>query len=340
MSMLISTLLGKSIFTNINSVVKRKWPDCTGLDILADKVYNICKGVVVFVGLNIDNTYVVNVQIDATQFIRYCNLKSESVSPNQALNVGDLIGVADEYVRIEYCNNTDSGQSCVRLGGTTYCKHDPYPFLCGDEEIIVSGRSSYDLAQSGLLYDPKQLINTDAITPYIVTSSPNVKSIDFSKLKSIDVVGAMLYGGGLYDASHIKKSSYRNSNIDSLIKSADSAGLGYGLYVDVRARSTDEAKEECKQLYFLIASYPPKLGVWLKLNLVTPKSINDKILNIYQHELDRAGWSGQYGLYVNRSQLNNVSWNIHQDKFLLCLDDHLDRIDIVQELLTPDFFKL
>ena len=338
--MLISKLLGKPYFTNIDSVVKRKWPECTGVDILADKVYNICKGVVVFVGLNVDNTYVVNVQIDATQFIRYCNLKSESVSPNQAVDVGDKIGEADQYVRVEYCNNIIPETNCVRLGGTTYYKHDPYPFLCGDEDIVVSGRSAFDLAQTGLLYDPTQLIKTDAITPYIATTAPNVKSADFSRLKAAGVVGVMIYGGGLYDASHIKKSNYRNSSFSSLVKSAKAAGLDYGLYVDVRARSTAEAKEECKQLYFLTVSYPPKLGVWLRLNLVNSKVMNNLILSTYRNELNRAGLSGQYGLYVTRNQLDTISWSNYQEDFLLWLDDHVERIDAIDELLTPQFFKL
>lgn len=337
--MLVSTLLGRPIF-NIKPVLKRTWPECTGTDILADNVYSICKGVVVFVGLSTDNDYVVNVQIDATQFIRYCNLKSEAVSPNQAIKAGDKIGVADEYVRVEYCNNTIPETNCVRLGGTTYYKHDPYPILTGESEIQISGRSAYELALSGKIYDPTQLIKEETITPFIATLSPSVTYIDIKGHDSMGVVGYMVYGGGLFDDSHMKKSQYISNTLKGQLSTIEKANKPYGIYVDVRARSIAEAKEECKQLYYLIVRHSPKLGIWLKLNLVKSKTINDTIIDVYKENMIKWGMSGHFGFYVTKSQLENISWDIHKEDSLLWLISHTSRIDAVEQLLTPEFFKL
>ena len=109
-----------SSYKNIDKNIIRKWPDCTGVDITTNKVYNICKGVVVFVGMSVENKFVVNVQIDSTQMVRYCNLKSENVKPNQPVDSNALIGEADKFVRIEYCSSVKPSTKeelikCVRV---------------------------------------------------------------------------------------------------------------------------------------------------------------------------------------------------------------------------------
>lgn len=338
----MSVLLGRNV-PNADKLVIKKWPECLGIDIEATSVYNIHKGVVVYVGQSTDGKYVVNVQLDATRIVRYCNLKTEYVSPNQAILEGVKIGEADKYVRVEYCASslpTNDKTQCIRVGASSYYKYNPYNLLCGNGKIEITGVCAYDRAQSGLAYDPTQLINHESITPYIATIHKSVNSVDVAKLKSQGVVGLMLYGGGLYDEVHMKKDRYTNSNLNSLVLQCIKHSMPYGLYVDVRARSIEEAKLECKQLQLVISKYIPILGVWLNIQLTKPTSINDKILDIYRDQLTRWGLSERFGIYASKSQLSKITWSKHQKSFYLWLVNHVGRIDSIDSLLTPEFFKL
>lgn len=337
---MISRLLGKSVF-NANKVIKDKWPASSGIDILANDVFSICKGVVVYVGVGIDGDHVVNVQIDATQCIRYCNLLSEDVSPNQAVDVGTKIGKANEFVRVEYCSTAENIDAArfIRVGTCSYYLHDPYDIMTNKQEIVTVGMSAYDLAMSGKTYDPKQLIKTEAITPYIATIASHLTKFNCTDLKRMGVIGVMLYGGGLFDSIHTKKSIYRSSTLNSQVKTVEQSKMPYGLVVDVRARSIEEAQAECQQLFYLISKYSPALGVWLKLDLVKPIAINDRIIEVYKKNILKWGLKGKCGFYCNSSQLSKISWNKFQDDFYLWWIAHSDRLEVLETLLTPDFFK-
>lgn len=353
---MIRTIVGNPNLTNLDSVICKKWPDCTGVDILASTVYSACKGVVIFVGCDMSGKYTITVQIDSKQSIRYCNLSSENVSPNDRVDEGTELGTVDKLVRVEYCTteidedsqNTEDNPSdeegreaiYVRIGSMTYYKHDPYDLLVGNKELTIVGISAYELAESGEFKDPTQLIKTEAITPFIATLSSSVTSINCSKLSEMGVVGVMLYGGGLYDTVHMVKKQYRNSNVKSQVAAVTKGKLSFGLYVDVRARSIDEAKKECQQLYYLISKYPPTLGLWLKLDLVKSNHINDSIIDVYREKIEKWGLKGQCGFYVTKNQLSKITWSKHQENFFLWLIHRTDRIEAIQELLTPDFFKL
>ena len=334
---MLKTLLGIS-HVDYGKIVKR-WPESSGIDILADSVYSICEGVVVFVGSSLDRTYVVNVQIDSNQFIRYYNLKSEAVSPNQVLKKGDKIGVANKVVRVEYCTKEPSGSNPVRIGTSEYYKHDPYPIFSGQQQLTTLGISAYERAVSGNTYDPTQLIKTEAITPYIATISGSDTSVNYKALKNMGVVGVMLYGGGLYNNIHLEKLSYKNPSLDKQVSQVEKDDLPYGLYVDVRARNMDEAKKECKALYYVTATYPPKLGIWLHLDLVKGRLTNDRILGYYYKQLYDWGLGNRAGLYVTKSELESITWSKYKEYFNLWLVSHIDRIEAIDSLLTPEFFK-
>ena len=338
----ISVLLG-SVIHKPDSLVLQKWPKCLGIDIKAHNVYNIHKGVVIYVGQSTNGRYVVNVQLDATRVVRYCNLKEEYVSPNQAILEGVHIGKADGYVRVEYCASslpTDDTTECIRVGASSYYKYNPYELICGNGQIVISGVSAYDRAQSGLTNDPTQLIKTDAITPYIATLGKSVSSVNFTRLKEEGVVGVMLYGGGLFDSIHLHKSKYVNPNLGKLVKECIKNEMPYGIYVDVASRTIDEAKAECADLFLLISKYIPLLGVWLNLQLVKSYVINDKILDTYKDKLTSWGLSGRFGIYATKDQLAKITWSKHQENYCLWLVNHIDRIDPLNSLLTPEFFKL
>lgn len=344
-----TNLLHSKRIANLEKKILRRWPECSGIDIVADDVYNAYEGAVVFVGLDLDGTYCVTVQIDPYQLIRYCHLKEEDVYPNQPVAEGYRIGTADEWVRIEYCTTAVPKdyknvlkQGIVRIAeGCEYFKQDPYGIVSGEDELELKGMSAYEQALTGDTVDYTSVIEEDELTPYIATLDPDFTSVsEIKKLKKNKVVGLMLYGGGLFDSVHLKKDKYNSTTVAKQVKAAKETELDFGIFVDVAARSLAEATEECSRLFYLVSKYPPQLGLWLKLKLTKDKHLNDKILNLYCKELHSWGLKGKIGIYCTESQLKRVSWDKHQLNYLLWLIEPLDHIEVLDELLTPGYFKL
>lgn len=345
---MINTILcSTTAADSIDSYVIRRWPDCTGVDIKHDgPVYNGYKGVVVFVGQDLDGRWCVSIQIDSKQILRYTHLKSELVSPNDAVDGGVQLGEADGYVRIEYCTSDTSildADKVVRINGCTYFKIDPYSIVSGEAEISLNGTAAYDLAEDGVTTDYTQIINKEIITPYIATFGTEVISEDtLNELKNHKVVGVMLYGGGLFDDVHLQKSTYRSSYLKGQVAVCYNTETPFGIHVDVRARNVAEAKEECKHLFYLISKYPPQLGLWLNIQFTSSTLTNDRILLHYMEKTFEWGLLAQVGLYCTKEQLDKVSWNDRWCQYyLLWLVSHDSRyIETTDSLLTPADFKL
>lgn len=165
-------------------------------------------------------------------------------------------------------------------------------------------------------------IDTSNFDPYIVTVDPSVTSFDAEKLKEDKVLGFMFQAGYLYDASHNKRSTYRNSNLSKQVQICNDAGMIFALYAVVRARSKDEAKLECSELYNTISRYPPGAGIWLRLNFSSSqsKTTNHAILDYYYERISAWGLSNACGLYVSSSELEKyLDWDTYSEKYLLWL---------------------
>ena len=189
--------------------------------------------------------------------------------------------------------------------------------------------------------DPKSFIKLDQISPYMATLGPTAKAADFSFLKNNDVTMIMLYGGSLYDSSHKEKKTYENPNLASLAKGCTEANLPFALYVDVRSHTEIEADAECRALYYVISSYPPKFGVWLHLDTKNTQATNDKIIDIYYKYLQRWGLTDRCGIYIEISKLSSISWDKFQNKFYLCgIDKTLDFKKVENKLLEPSMFEV
>lgn len=179
------------------------------------------------------------------------------------------------------------------------------------------------------------------MTPYIATLDRTCTDVDFEKLKELKVIAVMIEGGYLYDTSHMKVSRYRNPLIDEQVRGAKDAEMSYALYADVRARNIDEANAELHELQFLIRKYTPPLGCWLAFNFKEEdKSKNDSIIKVYRDKLHKLGLVGKIGFYVNRDQLSAISWDEWQEDFYWWMVDHVQEIEEVDQLLTPEFFML
>lgn len=200
--------------------------------------------------------------------------------------------------------------------------------------------STYDTVLTGQVVDPLTIINEENIKPYIATIDVNTSDVNYSALMKMGVVGVMLNAGSLFNSIYLRNERYRNSRLKKEIPNIEKVGLAYGLYATVRARNKSEAQEECNELYYTISKYPPELGLWLELDLSKSKSMNDIILDTYYANIDEWGLSNRCGLYCNRKQLEKVSWDKHQEHYYLWLKDHLDDLSPLNQLLTPELFKL
>lgn len=219
-----------------------------------------------------------------------------------------------------------------RLGGNN---NITYP----DDGVI----SAYDSAVTGMVYsNPEELIDTSVLSPYIITTSRSTSSVNYTQLKKLGVTGVVLEAGQYYDVVHNEENpiTYRNPKLKSQILEAVQSEIPYGYWHPVRARTAEEAYKEARALVSLIRLWPPFIGVWLKLELVKTKYVNDTILDTYREVLTDAGLYNQMGIYCNKSQLKNISWDKHQDHFLLWLDEHLSTTFDVDELLSPGFFNV
>ena len=87
-----------------------------------------------------------------------------------------------------------------------------------------------------------------------------------------------------------------------------------------------------------LRKYFPLLGVWLRFKMNNNKSTNHAIVDLYYKQLIKLGLNDKIGFYVTKSELNKVDWSKYKDLFYLWIDSHVDSVDNLDELLTPQFF--
>ena len=183
-------------------------------------------------------------------------------------------------------------------------------------------------------------IATENMKPFVATvlGQYNPK-LNYDKIKEARISAMMLYGGELFDVSHTKH-TYINPALLNQVAQCNAAGLPYALYVNVRARNEIEADAECKALYYVISQCPPKLGLWLSLQMNNSRELNDKIIEIYYKFIYRWGLTDKCGLYVTPKQLETITWENFQDAFYLWYISPEDVNNVDDELLNPDLFDI
>ena len=191
----------------------------------------------------------------------------------------------------------------------------------------------------GISVDPSQ-IDTSKIDEFVLTLNRNSPiDLNYNKLKKIGVIGSVIEGGYLYDSNH-NEQVYRNPNLGEQVKNLSKYNLNFGLYFDVKSKSLDEANKELYHLSLCVRKYSPLMGVWLRLKFNNTKTINHQILDRYYFQLVRLGLKDKVGLYVTKSELDKINWTKYKDTFYLWVNSHLSSVDNINELETPEFFKL
>lgn len=193
----------------------------------------------------------------------------------------------------------------------------------------------------GTVSNPNAVINADAIDALVISLDENVKQVNYKKLLDNHVSGVIMKAGSYFDSKHNVNKNFVNQNLKHQIDEAVKAGIRFGLYVDVRAKSVKEAEKECEQLYYVVSKYPPALGLWLHIMFTQSKSTNHKILDYYLSQLQRWGFTAGCGLYCTKEELSKIDWEKYQNDFFLW---YINRFQSASELssldtiLTPEFF--
>lgn len=215
-----------------------------------------------------------------------------------------------------------------------------------DSEIgSVFGYTSSS-GDGGIVSDPNDVINAEAINALIISIDPSVKpkDINYDELTSNHVSGVMFKAGAFYDTDHKMYTYARNTNLREQVLSAVKAGVRFGLFFDVRARTVDEAKLECEQLYYTVSKYPPALGLWLHLQFSkTSKTQNNKIMDYYVKTMNSWGLSFGSGIYCTKEELDKIDWDKYQENFYLWYVNRFTSesdLDQLQKVLSPEFFVI
>ncbi len=183
-------------------------------------------------------------------------------------------------------------------------------------------------------------------TPYIATVSPGADRVDYPALIQNKVSGMMFCAGWMYDShtpGHPPRKEYINPHLKEQILECQQADLPFALYAIVRAKNRIEADKECKDLYYVVSQFPPKLGLWLYLDMHNQRLINQEILDCYYKYIVDWGLGARCGLYVDGSRLTQIEWDKYQNKFHLWLIDHVDQSTlntINDRVLTSEFFEV
>lgn len=310
----------------------------TGIDLECKKVYSVCYGVVIELGMHDDGYYYVTVQYDKNKCVRYMHLKSESVLLGGVVAKEDEIGEANKYVHFEYMT-VDKGSSIwgVRIDRRTYYKQNPTTIATyglGDS-AGMDLQNAYQSATVGHVS-----IDYTTIDKYLITINRNTSdNIDYTKIKELGVVGVMVEAGYLYDSYH-NVLSYRNPKLDSQVKQLQEANLPFALYTYARGTTLEEVNRELERLQYCIRHYPPMLGVWLIPVFTKTVKTNNILLQRYETVLTEWGLKGKLGLYGTRAQVEVIDWKSFQNRWYLWLVDHCkDAAEITnEELISPEFF--
>ena len=182
-------------------------------------------------------------------------------------------------------------------------------------------------------------IAVNAINPYVIIPDPSVTRINYRKMRTAGVIGSMFWAGALFEPNHSKRINYINPYLKTQVAEIDKVSMPYALYATVRARSVEEAKQECYELWFVVSKYPPKLGLWLDLQFNVSYGAKRAIINKYYEYIVKWGLKDKCGFYTTKSQLRSIRYTDYLDKFSVWVIDHISDLSNLDSLLTPALFK-
>lgn len=234
-------------------------------------------------------------------------------------------------------SNASSQSNTVTINGTISSAGSS---SFGAGSTVGNSTTTYNSYLNGMYITSAADVNWDYLDYYVATLDRYSPEVNYDQLKKNNLGGVIIEAGYLYNAAHVEQ-YYRNPKIHEQCIAASQADVPFGLYCDCKARSIAEAKKEIYQLSFCIRKYPPVLGMWVHFQLVKSKSVNDSIIDYYKNELIRLGLKGMIGILATEKELETFSWkDKHEKDWELWLNKHVDSINAIETLLTPEFFSV
>lgn len=176
------------------------------------------------------------------------------------------------------------------------------------------------------------------ITPYIATVDRYTSStINYSGLMSAGVTGMMIEAGYLFDVTGLRAVRFGNPQIANQIKGVTQAGMQYALYMEARAKTIEESRQEMTELRNIVRKYSPSLGVWLRLGLNRGLAINNSIMDSYYTELVKLGFKDGVGVLATTQQLGQIDWQRFSETWYLWLIKPMGNVAELDDI-TPEFF--
>ena len=293
------------------------------------------------------NEYVSPFTIEETTTIRVISISSSgkaSMVLAHEVEAGTVLQLAAPEV----------GLVGMELAPTGSLYNPKYGFTADNSSVIGNPESSFTCSFVSVAGD---VINVGKATDFVfsvpgtltVTASADgyadsktdftVDVVNYSVMKQHRVIGVLIEAGSLYSIAHTEQ-HYQSPSLKSQVAAAIQHNMPYGLYATVRSRSVTEAKKELYELSLIIRTYLPLLGVWLQIQFTSGVSTNDSIMDEYYRQLVDIGMQGQIGVYASRNQLNKITWDNYCNEIFLLLDEHVDSMNDINQLLTPEFFSL
>lgn len=288
------------------------------------------------VGLFVDEMYAVyssgNIAIDdrAVQIIVTDYYNPLGLTINEGDIDSALANLVEDICRRNYILKLEEGTNIFQSGGHQVSISEINQRLTAAR---VSSETEALKAQSS--------IAVGAIKPYMAIIDPAASPSDFDcqALKDMGVIGLLMYAGTLYDQYHKEVKPYKNKFLKAQMEKVISQGSLWGLLATSRARTLQEAKQEIYWLYFVIAKYPPKLGIWLEPDLSVDSNRAREIVQLYYDYFVRWGLIDKCGLYCTAEQARKVDWENFAGRMSLWLNEPLGDLSLLEELLTPSLFK-
>ena len=118
--------------------------------------------------------------------------------------------------------------------------------------------------------------------------------------------------------------------------------LPYAIEYTTRAKTVEEAKQECDGFFYLLAAHRPKLGAWVKCELdIKNSDLAADIVDVYYEHFVKWGFKSKCGIVATKAQAKLIQWPRQSAYMPLWLEGEMDeKVAPVEEILTPSYFKL
>ena len=132
----------------------------------------------------------------------------------------------------------------------------------------INERLSHAKFSSGSeMLKAQSTIAVGAIKPFMAIIAPEAQPDEFDcyALRDIGCIGFLMYAGNLYDEHHNELRPFKNPNLKAQMeRNVIPSRSHWALLSTFRGRDLVEVKKELYWLFFVVAKYGPKLGLWIQ----------------------------------------------------------------------------